>query len=62
MAIDLRDLLKGLSAGWVALTNDLSRVIAHDADLEKVVEKASELGFDDPVLFMIPDQWIPTIA
>jgi hypothetical protein len=62
MPIDLRPLLVGLSAGWVALPDDLSRLIAHDPDIEKVIAKAKELGFADPVLLQIPEEWLPTIA
>ncbi len=62
MPIDLRPVLGDLSAGWVALTEDLCQVIAHDPDINVVIERAKELGFKDPVLFMIPEEWLPTIA
>jgi hypothetical protein len=53
---DLGALLNDVPRGaWVALSNDESRVVVFDADLDAVVERAREAGEDDPVLIRVPD-------
>ena len=58
--VDLEKLLKGIPTGeWVALSSDMGRVLAHGADLQRVLADAGASGEQDPVIMRVPD---PTVA
>jgi len=42
---------------WIALSEDESRIIAAGATYEEVVKKSREVGVEEPVLIMTPNNW-----
>lgn len=55
--IDYPELLKDLPAGaWVAISENLNEVIAYAAEIQTVIERAHELGEDDPLIVRVPEQ------
>jgi hypothetical protein len=44
---------------WVALSHDETRVMAHGATYAEAVARAQEVGEDDPVLVLTPEEWLP---
>ena len=53
---DLKRLLEGLPKGsWVALSSDEETVVAHDFELDKVLEKAEEKGEENPIILRVPE-------
>lgn len=59
--INLCPLIKDLNGEWVAFDDGYTKVIAHDKELEKVVEEAKEKGFEKPILLRVPDKFITQI-
>lgn len=53
----LRALLNAPPDGWVAFSEDESRVVAYGATYDEVVAKAEQEGVTDPVLVKIPSDW-----
>ena len=47
------DKYKGL---WVALKNDEETVIGSGENIKDAVQKAKDNGYDNPILFHVPDQ------
>ncbi len=39
---------------WVALKDDEITVIAHGKNASKVLEKAQDIGHENPILFKVP--------
>ncbi len=53
---DFSSLLAGIPKGaWVALSNDESRVVTYAAELQEVLQKAKELGEQNPVILRVPE-------
>jgi len=44
---------------WVALSDDETRLVAHGATYQDVVEKLEEIGDDSSVILKTPPSWIP---
>ena len=53
----LEALMKAPPNGWVAFSEDESRVVAYGASYEEVVSKAELAGVADPVLVKVPEDW-----
>lgn len=55
--IDYPDLLKGLPAGaWVAISERTNEVLAYSAEIQTVIDRAHNLGEDEPLIVRVPDQ------
>lgn len=53
---DFSNLLADVPKGaWVALSNDESRVITYAAELQQVLQKAKELGEQNPIILRVPE-------
>lgn len=50
-------LRKAPSDGWVAFSEDESRVVAYGPTYEEVVSEAEKSGVSDPVLVKVPEDW-----
>ncbi len=57
-AIDLRPLIEGHKGEWVAFDDDYTKVLAHSKSLEETAKKAEADGFNDPIFFRVPDEFI----
>jgi hypothetical protein len=45
--------------GWVALSEDESRIVAVASSYEEAVRKSESAGVSDPVLIKTPKAWLP---
>jgi hypothetical protein len=45
--------------GWIALSEDESRVVATGKTYEDVVQRCQEAGVEEPVLIKTPHSWLP---
>jgi hypothetical protein len=53
---DVSKLLVDVPKGaWVALSKNEDRVIAYAAELQEAIQKAHELGENDPVIIRVPE-------
>lgn len=46
---------------WAAFQDDQTTLIAYGESYEDAVSKASEKGFEDPVIVKIPKDWTETV-
>lgn len=53
----IRALMDGPPGGWVAFSDDESRVVAYGSTYDEVVAKSEAEGVADPLLVKIPDDW-----
>jgi len=44
---------------WVALSDDETRLVAHGATYQDVVEKLEKIGDDTSIILKTPPSWIP---
>ena len=55
VAIDLRDILKGIPPGaWVAI--EQYRVVAYGADMQQVLAEARNKGVREPLIVKTPER------
>ena len=47
--------------GWVAFSEDESRVVGYGATYEEVVSVAEKSGVFDPVVVKVPQDWTPAV-
>lgn len=59
MAIDWTHLVKKYKGPWVGLKNDQKTVVASGKTVREVVAKAQKSGYENPILFRVPDKIIP---
>ncbi len=59
-AIDLRHVYKKYKGLWVALIND-TEVISADKSVRKVVVQAKKKGYENPLLFKVPNNNLPFV-
>ncbi|MGH9787918.1 MAG: DUF5678 domain-containing protein [Candidatus Acidiferrales bacterium] len=50
-------LMKAPADGWVAFSEDESRVVAYGSTYDEVVSKADQAGEKDPLLVKVPPDW-----
>ena len=60
-AIDLSTVYKKYRGLWVALIND-TEVVSADKSVRKVVEDAKKKGYDQPLLFKVPNNNLPFVG
>ena len=60
-AIDLSQVYKKYKGLWVALIND-TEVVSADKSVRKVVEDAKKKGYDQPLLFKVPNNNLPFVG
>lgn len=53
----LKALLEALANGWIAFSEDESRVVAYGSTYEEAVSNAAKEGELDPLLVKIPSDW-----
>jgi hypothetical protein len=53
----IKALLDAPADGWVAFSEDESKVVAYGGSYEEVVEKAEKKGVTDPLLVKVPKDW-----
>ena len=46
---------------WIAFSKDESSVVAKAHSYLQAVQRADELGEQDPVLVHVPDEWLPLV-
>jgi hypothetical protein len=44
---------------WIALSDDETRLVAHGATYQDVVNKLDEIGDDSSVILKTPPSWLP---
>jgi hypothetical protein len=54
-------LLNAPPDGWVAFSEDETKLVAYGATYEEVLAKAEAQGVKDPVLVKIPNDWIERV-
>jgi hypothetical protein len=53
---NLYEILAGVPKGcWVALSEDQTRVVAYDPELNEAIKKANQAGEFDPVVTRVPE-------
>jgi len=62
MAIDWTHLVKKYKGLWVGLKDDQKTVVASGKTVKEVVTKAQKSGYENPILFRVPDKVIPYIG
>ena len=50
-------LLQAPPDGWVAFSEDESRVVAYGATYDEAVSNAEKAGVPDPILVKVPADW-----
>ena len=55
--IDLREILRGYSDKWVALSADSSKVVGVSDNIKEAVEQARSNKEDNPILTKTPEQY-----
>jgi hypothetical protein len=60
-AIDLRHVYKKYKGKWVALIND-TEVVSADKSVRNVVEQAKKKGYENPLLFKVPNNDLPFVG
>lgn len=62
MAIDWTDLFKKYKGKWVTLKDDEVTVISSDFKAKVALDKAKKNGYDNPILFRVPNKVMPLIG
>lgn len=45
--------------GWVALSEDETRIVAVGATYSEVVRNSERAGVEDPIILKVPNSWAP---
>lgn len=56
--IDLTQILKKYKGLWVALDNDWKKVLGANKDIEKAHKEALKKGYDEPIMYKVPQKEI----
>lgn len=62
MAIDWTKIYRKYKGLWVALKDDQKTVIASGKTVREAVEKSKSKGFNEPILFKVPEETLPYIG
>lgn len=61
MAIDWTNLFKKYKGEWVTLKDDEVTVISSGFKAKVALDKAKKSGYDNPILFRVPNKVMPLI-
>jgi len=53
--VDLRKILSSNTSGWLALTADNKKQVAHGKTLHEVLKKAKQKGVTNPSVLKVPN-------
>lgn len=62
MVINLTNIYKKYKGLWVALDDNLKKVISSGKSIENVHREATKKGYKKPVLFKVPKRNLPYIG
>jgi hypothetical protein len=62
MAIDWTKIYKKYKGLWVGLKDDNKTVVAAGKTIKEMMKKARENGYQDPIVFRVPDEIIPYVG
>jgi len=57
--IDLTQVIKEYTSGWIALSPDYKKVVGHGRTIKSAVDKAQASGIKDPVLMRAAKSYGP---
>lgn len=60
--VDLAKLLNEAPLdSWIAFNQEHSAIVGYGKTLKEALDQAKKNGFDEPVLFKTPNEWIPRV-